>query len=90
MVPSTIQFCLIVLSYKLYLQSLVKLVWHAEVAHLAEIHQFPDGKIVETLRFRADREPNKQLAFGYGADLCLGQHLAKMEMRILYEELLRG
>jgi cytochrome P450 len=39
-------------------------------------------------RFRSDRKPNKQLAFGYGAHLCLGQHLAKMEMRILYEELL--
>ena len=38
--------------------------------------------------FRAERSPNKQLAFGYGAHLCLGQHLAKMEMRILYEELL--
>ncbi len=38
--------------------------------------------------FRADRSPNKQLAFGYGAHLCLGQHLAKMEMRILFEELL--
>lgn len=38
--------------------------------------------------FRADRSPNRQLAFGYGAHLCLGQHLAKMEMRILYEELL--
>jgi len=39
-------------------------------------------------RFRPGRTPNKQLAFGYGAHLCLGQHLAKMEMRILYEELL--
>jgi cytochrome P450 len=39
-------------------------------------------------RFRADRSPNKQLAFGYGAHLCLGQHLAKLEMRVLYEELL--
>jgi len=38
--------------------------------------------------FKAGRSPNKQLAFGYGAHLCLGQHLAKMEMRILYEELL--
>ncbi len=42
----------------------------------------------EPNRFRADRSPNKQLAFGYGAHLCLGQHLAKMEMRILFEELL--
>jgi len=38
--------------------------------------------------FRVDRKPNKQLAFGYGAHVCLGQHLAKMEMRILWEELI--
>jgi cytochrome P450 len=38
--------------------------------------------------FRVDRAPNKQVAFGYGAHVCLGQHLARMEMRILWEELL--
>ncbi|WP_296599039.1 cytochrome P450, partial [Phenylobacterium sp.] len=38
--------------------------------------------------FQVDRKPNKHLAFGYGAHLCLGQHLAKMEMRVLWEELL--
>ncbi len=38
--------------------------------------------------FTPERNPNKHLAFGYGAHLCLGQHLAKMEMRILFEELI--
>ena len=39
--------------------------------------------------FRIDRTPNKQLAFGYGAHVCIGQHLAKMEMRLFWEEILR-
>ena len=38
--------------------------------------------------FKVDRSPNKHVAFGYGAHVCLGQHLARMEMRILWEELL--
>lgn len=38
--------------------------------------------------FEVDRSPNKQLSFGYGVHLCIGQHLAKLEMRILLEELL--
>jgi len=42
----------------------------------------------DPMSFRIDRNPNKHLAFGYGAHLCLGQHLAKMEMRILWEELI--
>jgi cytochrome P450 len=38
--------------------------------------------------FRVDRTPNRHIAFGYGPHLCLGQHLAKMEVRVFFEELL--
>ena len=39
--------------------------------------------------FRVDRSDAKHLAFGYGAHVCLGQHLARMEMTAFYRELLR-
>src|SRR6185436_10868305 len=39
-------------------------------------------------KFRIDRENNRHVAFGYGAHLCLGQHLAKMEIRAFFKELL--
>lgn len=38
--------------------------------------------------FDITRKPNKHIAFGYGAHQCIGQHVAKLEMRILFEELL--
>ncbi|KAA9164467.1 cytochrome P450 [Amycolatopsis acidicola] len=38
--------------------------------------------------FRLDRKPNKHIAFGYGPHMCIGQHLAKLELRIMFEELL--
>jgi cytochrome P450 len=38
--------------------------------------------------FKVDRTPNRHLAFGHGAHLCLGLHLARMEMKALYRELL--
>lgn len=42
----------------------------------------------EPFQFNIDRKPNRHLAFGIGNHVCLGQHLAKMEMRILFEELI--
>ncbi|MEL7445435.1 MAG: cytochrome P450 [Pseudomonadota bacterium] len=45
--------------------------------------QFDDPR-----RFDATRSPNRHLAFGAGAHQCLGLHLARLEMRILFEALL--
>ncbi len=44
---------------------------------------FPDA-----FKFKIDREPNRHVAFGYGAHVCLGQHLAKMEAKAFFKELL--
>ena len=38
--------------------------------------------------FQVDRTDAKQLAFGFGAHVCLGQHLARMEIAALFKELL--
>ena len=43
---------------------------------------FPDGE-----RFRIDRHPNDHVGFGRGEHVCLGAHLARLEILCLVEEL---
>jgi len=44
----------------------------------------------DPFRFDTTREPNPHLAFGgYGAHFCLGNALARLELRVMFEELLR-
>ena len=38
--------------------------------------------------FSIMRTPNNHLAFGNGPHMCIGQHLAKLDMRILFDALL--
>ncbi|MBB3082360.1 cytochrome P450 [Geodermatophilus sabuli] len=47
----------------------------------ADVFDAPDA-------FDSTRKPNRQISFGYGPHMCLGQHLAKQELRIMFEELL--
>jgi len=48
-----------------------------------------EAVFADPFAFRVDRpDARKHLAFGYGPHLCLGNALAKLEMRILFTELL--
>jgi cytochrome P450 len=38
--------------------------------------------------FRVDRSTGVGMTFGHGVHICLGQHLARLEMRIFFEEML--
>ena len=40
-------------------------------------------------RFDPSRKPNRHLAFGMGAHLCLGNNLAKLNMRVIFSALMR-
>jgi cholest-4-en-3-one 26-monooxygenase len=40
-------------------------------------------------RFDVSRQPNQHVAFGFGTHFCLGAALARAEIRIFFEELLR-
>jgi cytochrome P450 len=39
-------------------------------------------------RFDITRSPNRHLTFGFGAHVCLGASLARMEIRLAFAELL--
>jgi cholest-4-en-3-one 26-monooxygenase len=38
--------------------------------------------------FRVDRHPNPHLAFGIGEHFCMGAHLARLEMEVVFRQLL--
>lgn len=37
--------------------------------------------------FDIDRKPNRHIAFGHGPHMCIGQHLSKLELLVMFEEL---
>ena len=44
--------------------------------------------IIDPFTFSLDRVPNRHVGFGYGGHICLGQHLARLEMKSFWEELI--
>jgi len=48
------------------------------------------GRFADPERTDIDREDKVHIAFGTGPHRCVGSHLARIELQILYEELLAG
>ena len=57
------------------------ILWHPSANRDEEVFDNP-------FDFKVDRNEAKKIAFGFGAHVCLGQHLARMEMSILFKKLL--
>jgi cytochrome P450 len=56
--------------------------WYPSANRDEDVFEDPD-------RFDIGRHPNEHVAFGHGQHFCLGSHLARMEIRVMFEELLR-
>ena len=41
----------------------------------------------EPFAFRIDRDPNAHIGFGIGEHVCLGAHLARLELRTVFDQL---
>ena len=55
--------------------------WYPSANRDAEAIENPDS-------FDIERDNRNQLAFGYGGHMCLGQHLAILEVELFFRELL--
>jgi cytochrome P450 family 142 subfamily A polypeptide 1 len=47
-----------------------------------------ETKFDDPHRFDVERQPNEHVAFGFGTHYCLGQALARLELRVMFEQLL--
>ncbi|MDZ4825281.1 MAG: cytochrome P450 [Actinomycetota bacterium] len=47
-----------------------------------------EQKFVDPFRFDGERNPNEHVAFGFGSHFCLGNSLARLELRVMFEQVL--
>jgi cytochrome P450 len=56
--------------------------WYPSANYDEEVFEDP-------FRFDIRRDPNDHLTFGTGRHVCLGASLARLEVRVVFEELLK-
>ena len=54
-----------------------------------EAANFDEAAFENPDEFRIDRNPNSHLAFGFGSHFCLGNQLARLELKLMTERVLR-
>lgn len=54
---------------------------------LFESANFDEEKFDDQFRFDIERQPNEHVAFGFGTHYCLGQALARLELKVMFETL---
>jgi cholest-4-en-3-one 26-monooxygenase len=59
------------------------------IAPLLPAANFDPDAFADPRRMDLTRKPNPHLSFGRGAHLCIGKHIAELEIKVVLEELLR-
>ena len=59
-----------------------------EVSLVCGAANHDERRFVEPEHFDIHRDDNRYLALGHGAHFCMGSHLARLEGRVAFEELL--
>jgi cytochrome P450 family 142 subfamily A polypeptide 1 len=54
-----------------------------------ESANFDESVFGDPENFRIDRNPNSHMAFGFGSHFCLGNQLARLELRLMLSKVLR-
>ena len=60
-----------------------------KVMLMFESANFDESVFGDPENFRIDRNPNSHLAFGFGTHFCLGNQLARLELRLMLERVLQ-